>query len=214
VNFRTLAAALHHEAGRRRPALQSYAMRVLVLIVAAVLGTRAQSGPASPAVTKVLALFGSLQSAQQKYQPVAFRLTEAEINEYAAYALAVTPRPGLTGIFVKVFPNNYLSTYAIVDFDAVEKWKPGTIPTLLKPVLSGQRDIWLDVRFQISGGRATYSVEKAYFQSVRLPALFVQQLIRVVAARQPEHYDTSKPVPLPFGLKTLSTASQAISGAN
>ena len=187
---------------------------MVVLIMAAVFGIRAQSGAASPAVSKVLALFGSLQSAQQKFQPVAFRLTESEINEYAAYALATTPRPGLTGIFVKVFPNNYLSTYAILDFDAVEKWKPGTIPTLLKPVLSGQRDIWLDVRFQISGGRATYSVEKAYFQNVRLPAMFVQQLIHAVAARQPEHYDTSKPVPLPFGLKTLSTSGHTISGAN
>ena len=189
-------------------------MRVVFFIAVAAMIASAQSGATSPAVSKVLGLFGSLQSAQQKYQPVSFRLTEPEINEYARYALATTPRPGLRGVSVKVFPNNYLSTYTLLDFDAVEKWKPGTIPTLLKPVLSGQKTIWLDIRFHTSGGQVTYSVEKAYFQDIRLPAFFVEHLIHTVAARQPEHYDTSKPVPLPFGLKTLSTSSHILSGAN
>jgi hypothetical protein len=189
-------------------------MRVVVLIAAAALLANAQSGPASPGVAKVLALFGALQSAQQKYQPVTFQLTEPEINQYTAYALTNTPRPGVRGVSVKVFTNNYLSTSTILDFDAVEKWKPGTIPGLLKPVLSGQKTIWLDIRFHTSGGMVTYSVEKAYFQDIRLPAFFVEHLIHTVAARQPEHYDTNKPVPLPFGLKTLSTTAHGISGAN
>jgi hypothetical protein len=186
----------------------------MVPIAAAALCASAQSGQASPAVSKVLALFGSLQSAQQKYRPVSFQLSETEINEYASYALAATPRPGLRSVSFKVFPNNYLSTYTLVDFDAVEKWKPGTIPGLLKPILSGQKTIWLDIRFRVAGGQVTYSVEKAYFQSVPLPAAFVEHLIHTVAARQPEHYDTSKPLPLPFGLKTLGTSGHALSGAN
>jgi hypothetical protein len=35
----------------------------------------------------------------------------------------------------------------MVDFDAVEKCKPSTIPTLLSPVLSGKESIWIDYRF-------------------------------------------------------------------
>jgi hypothetical protein len=32
-------------------------------------------------------------------------------------------------------------------------------------------------------------VEKAYYGNLRLPAILVQQMIAIVAARQPEHYD-------------------------
>ena len=60
----------------------------------------------------------------------------------------------------------------------------------------------------------TFEVEKAYFGSVPLPAFFVQKMIEVVATRQPEHYDTSKPVPLPFGLRKSWTGDKVVMGEN
>jgi hypothetical protein len=39
-------------------------------------------------------------------------------------------------------------------------------------------------------------------------------MIAIVAARQPEHYDTTKPVPLPFGLRQVWTADHVIMGKN
>lgn len=176
--------------------------------------------PQPAPVAKVLDIFSRLQTAQQQKvhgqasQHVDFALTEAEINGYAAHALRVTPRPGVDSVTVKVFPYNYVSTYTVIDFDAVEKWKPGTIPALLRPVLSGKRAIWVDYRFQANNGQATFSVEKAYFQKIRLPAVVVQKMIQVVAARQPEHYDTSKPVPLPFGLRQVWTKERLVMGEN
>ena len=190
-----------------------------VLILTAVLrGDSVGSRPA--AVTKVLELFDHLQTAQQqkargqKPQHVGFNLTEQEINEYSAYALRTTPRPGLRSVSVKVFPNNYISTLTVIDFDAVERWKPGTIPTLLKPVLTGQKTIWMDYRFQAANGRTTFSVEKAYFEKLRLPAFFIEKMIQIVASRQPEHYDTTKPLPLPFGLEKVWTNEHAVAGEN
>ncbi len=180
----------------------------------------AAAPPQTPAVLKVLDTMHRLDTAaQQKKQArpaerIKFGLTESEINEYAAYALKVTPRPGLNSVKVKVFPQNYLSTFTTVDFDAVERWKPGTIPTLLRPVLSGRKTIWVDYRFAARDGTTTFSVEKAYFGSLRLPAFFVQRLIQTVAARQPEHYDTTKPVPLPFGLRQMWTEGHTILGMN
>jgi hypothetical protein len=69
-------------------------------------------------------------------------------------------------------------------------------------------------RFQATAGRTTFSVEKAYFQKIRLPAFFISQLIHAVAARQREHYDTSKPVPLPFGLQKVWTQGPHLYGEN
>lgn len=174
----------------------------------------AEAPPVPGAVSKILVIFSRLQAAQQEFQPVHFDLSEPEINQYAVHALQTTPRPGLRSISVKVFPGNYVSTYTLLDFDAVERWKPGTIPTLLKPALRGQKTVWLDFRFQSFQGHTAFTVEKAYFQDIRLPAFFVQKLIEAVAARQPEHYDASKPLPLPFGLKKIWTNGHILSGEN
>ena len=172
-----------------------------------------------PVAAKFLRLFDELRQAQSHSggptpKHVSFRITDSEINEYMVYSLKATPRPGVESVVVKIFPQNYVSTYTIVDFDAVERWRPGTIPAVLRPFLRGKQSIWVDYRFQISGSRATFSVEKAYYDKVRLPAFFVEKMIQAVAARQPEKYDTSKPVPLPFGLRQLSTADHVIEGEN
>ena len=175
---------------------------------------------APPAVAaKFLGLFDQLRKAEEKQaqgsnQHVAFQLTDTEINEYLGYSLKTTPRPGLDSMTVKAFPHNYVSTFTIVDFDALERWKPGTIPAVLRPVLRGRKSVWVDYRFQTSNRKVTFSVEKAYYQDVRLPAFFVQKMIQIVGARQPEKYDTTRPLPLPFGLQRLWTGNHQISGEN
>ena len=173
-----------------------------------------------PAVAKMLHLFQSLTDAQHRKDSgqapphVAFEMTESEVNDYLIYMQSATPRPGLDSITVKLFPANYYSTYTIIDFEAVEKWKAGTIPTLLKPILAGKKAIWIDFRVNIKDAAMTFAIEKAYFGQIWLPAFFVQKLIQIVAARQAEHWDTTKPVPLPFGLRNITTAEHVVSGEN
>jgi hypothetical protein len=163
------------------------------------------------AAADMLALFDRLRSATLNEQ-VSFQLTESEVNDYMVEALKKTPRPGVDAVKVKFFPNNYASTLTWVDFDAVERWKPGTIPSVLKPVLNGKKSIWVDVRFQAEKGNATFTIEKAYFNDIRIPAMAVEKMLQVLASRQPEHYDTSKPVPLPFGLKRVWTKEKLVGG--
>jgi hypothetical protein len=163
------------------------------------------------AAADMLALFDRLRSATPNEQ-VSFQLTESEVNDYMVEALKKTPRPGVDAVKVKFFPNNYASTYTWVDFDAVEHWKPGTIPSVLKPVLNGKKSIWVDVRFQAEKGNAPFTIEKAYFNDIRIPAMAVEKMLQVLASRQPEHYDTSKPVPLPFGLKRVWTKEKLVGG--
>jgi hypothetical protein len=192
------------------------------LILAAVSGgllTGAETAPIPPVATKFLGLFQDLRDADTQKAPgksrhVAFQLSSAEIDDYMRWSLRTTPRPGVDSVTVKIFRTNYVSTYTIVDFDAVEKWKPGTIPGILRPVLSGRKSIWVDYRFQANNGKITFSVEKAYYGSMPLPAFFVQEMIKMVAERQPEKYDTSKPLPLPFGLRKVWTADQIVMGEN
>ena len=42
----------------------------------------------------------------------------------------------------------------------------------------------------------------------------VEKMIRLVAARQPERYDTTRPLPLPFGLRRVWTSDHTVAGEN
>jgi hypothetical protein len=172
-----------------------------------------------PLPARFLGLFSDLRAAQAQnakggHRQISFQFSDSEINEYMRYSLHAAPRPGLESVTVKIFPESYISTYTVVDFDAVEKWHPGTIPVLLKPVLTGKKSIWVDYRIHAQNSKLTFSVEKAYYGSLRLPAFFVEKMIQIVAARQPEHYDTSKPMPIPFGLRQVSTYDHTLQGQN
>lgn len=174
----------------------------------ALLAAAAPGSTLPPVVQQMYGLFDRLRAPG----PASFRLPDAEINQYLKHSVVLTPRPGLESMTVKVFPNNYLSTFTVVDFDAVEKWKPGTIPALMRPVLSGKKSIWVDARFRADSGAATFTIEKAYFQKIPLPAMLVQKVAEAVAARQPEKYDLSKPVPIPFGLRKVWTEGNVLRG--
>jgi hypothetical protein len=182
-------------------------------------GTVSPATPAPPPVAaRILDLFDHLRDAEQHKgdadSNVSFKLNADEVNDYLRYALKTTPRPGLESISVKFFPKDYVSTFTKVDFDAVEHWKPGTIPALLRPFLKGKKTILIDFRMKAQNSNLTFSVEKARYDDMVLPAFFVEKVIQIVAARQPEKYDTSKPIPLPFGLTTVTTDEKIVRGHN
>ena len=164
------------------------------------------------AVSKILGLFDRLRATPP--QRVDFRLTEDEINEYLVYSLATNPRPGVRSATIKVFPYNYVSVFTIIDFDAVERESPGTIPFVLRPLLRGSTSLWVDVRFHVADGKVTYSVEKAYYQNSKLPLFAVRQILRVIGSLQPEHFEIDAPMPLPLGLRHMETANHVLIGHN
>jgi len=115
---------------------------------------------------------------------------------------------------VKISGNDSIATLAKVDFDAVERWHPGTIPAALRPVLKGKKSIAIDFHIHADNSALTFTVEKARYEDVALPGIFVEKVIEMVAARQPEKYDTTKPVPLPFGLRKIWTSEKTVQGHN
>jgi len=170
-----------------------------------------------PVAVRFLDLFDRLRAAQDpagEHAHVAFQLTETDVNDYLRYSLKTTPRPGLDSITVKFFAKDYISTFTRIDFDAVERWHPGTIPTVLRPILKGKQSVWVDCRIHAADSKLTITIEKARYNDLPLPAFFVEKMMQIMAARQPEKYDTSKPIPMPFGLKKLWTDEHLIYGNN
>src|ERR1017187_7846100 len=122
-------------------------------------------------VAKMLGFFDRLRQAgteQAAHRPVPHvetRFTEGEVNDYMVYALKTTPRPGVKSIHVEFTDGNYMATTVVADLDALERWKPGTIPGALRWALSGTKSLRVDLRFRQTTDRLVgLSVEKAYYQ--------------------------------------------------
>lgn len=180
----------------------------------------ARPAAAGGSVEKMLDFFDSLRKAgadEAAHRPaphVEKRFTEGEVNEYMGYALKTTPRPGVKSIHVEFTDGNYIATTVVADLDAVERWKPGTIPGALRWILSGTKSLRVDLRFrQSTDNLVALSVEKAYYQDLRIPALAVQEMMKILAARQPEHYDLNH-LMLPMGLRRMWTTGHTISAMN
>jgi hypothetical protein len=194
-------------------------MRSLILALALSLSSMPPAA-ASGAVEKMLDLFDRLhqaEAAQVAHRPVPrveSRFADGEINEYLAYTLKTTPRPGVKSIHVEFADGNCIATTVVADLDALERWKPGTVPGSLRWVLSGTKSLRVDLRFrQTTDKLVGLSVEKAYYQDVRIPAVVAEEMMKIVAAGQPEHYDTNHLL-LPMGLRRLWTTGHTISGIN
>ena len=194
-------------------------MRGLILVLSlcfALVPPAVAGGP----VERMLGFFDSLrkagieQSAHRAVPHVEARFADGEVNEYLAYALRTAPRPGVKSIHVECADGNYIATTVVADLDAVERWKPGTIPFALRWALSGIKTLRVDLRFRQTTDRLVgLSVEKAYYQDLRIPAWLVQEMMRILAARQPEHYDTDR-LMLPMGLRRMWTTGHTISAMN
>ena len=176
-------------------------------IVAEASSPRLEAPVETPAAAKVLGLFSRLRIVPP--QPITFRLSDDEVNQYLAYALLASPRPGIDSVRLRFFPHNYLSTVTVIDFDAIERWSPGLIPGFLD--LTGKKAIWIDMRFSIDNGTVSYKIEKAFYQDKSLPHWLVEKIVQIVAARQPEKLDRQEN-PVPFGLRRIQSGAHYIEG--
>jgi outer membrane protein OmpA-like peptidoglycan-associated protein len=165
---------------------------------------------ANPATTRILDLLARLQV--QPRQAVSFRLSDDEVNQYLVYALLKTPRPGIESVAVKFFPHDYISTLITIDFDDIERWKPGLVPGFLG--LTGKRSVWVDFRFSATNGTVGYKIEKAFYQEKALPHFVAEKIIQTLGARQPEGFGADQEAPLPLGLKRVHTGEHYIEAEN
>jgi flagellar motor protein MotB len=159
---------------------------------------------------QILDLFARLRAVPR--QPVHFHLSDDEINQYLVYALLKTPRPGLDSVTVKFFPHNYVSTVTVIDFDEIDSWSPGLVAGLLN--LKGKRALLIDMRFTVRDGQVTFTVEKGFYQDKKLSLYVAEKIVQAVGAQSPEGFTTGEEMPLPFGIRQVSTGEGFVEGDN
>jgi hypothetical protein len=168
------------------------------------------------AVVQIIRLLEDLQAYARTRAPgsqaISFQLPEANGNAYLGYALKTRPRPGLDALALTIQPHNRVSALAVVNFEEVAGWAP-RIAEFLLPSLHGRRPVRADFEFHAEDGVLTFKVLEARApEGAPLDPHIVDMLIHYLAARQPEHYDISRPIPLPFGLRRVWTQEHLVAG--
>ena len=153
------------------------------------------------------------QNGRDPSQKLGFEIPERAVNEYLAYILRTRPRPGISAITVTLLPKNEISGVVEIDFHAVTQWNPEMLPEPLRELLKGKRAIKVNARIQSTNGTYTFVIKDVHGPDGNLlPNKFVTDLLQSIGSRQPESYDTAKPMPLPFGLKRVWTEKQSVCG--
>ena len=118
-----------------------------------------REGEDTAGVRHVLAVLKSLQSPDRGGRRVSFEFSEAEMSEYLAYSLRVTPRPGIRKLSVRLNRDNAFSVRTVMDFTAIRKWHPWILPDALKAMASSEPVVEMDMKFEAHDGYGTFKLK-------------------------------------------------------
>jgi hypothetical protein len=175
------------------------------------------SGEFTQGALQIVDLLASLTrfdpDAKVPARKLGFEIPERAVNEYLAYSLHNRPRPGISAITVTLLPKNDISATIEIDFSSVKQWAPELLPEPLRPLLSGKQTLQLNAHFEVKNGSFTFALKDVHGpDSKPLANKIMTDLLQSLGSHQPESYDASKPITLPFGLKRVWTEKQAVFG--
>lgn len=138
------------------------------------------------------------------------RFSEDELNAYVQEAIKAKARFGITSVAIKLIGPNYLGATASVDFGKVNVEDQSLGVRMVRSMLSGEKQIYIEGTIIAGGGKGQFKLEKAYLGQVRLPVYFIEKVLNFLGHRQTPPIDTSQPVPLPYGLKNIEVGTGSV----
>ncbi len=146
-------------------------------------------------------------------QKIGFEVPERAVNDYLVYSLHNRPRPAVSSATVALAAGNNVTVTVELDFDAIQQWVPELLPEALRPLFTGKRLVKVNAHFESSNGNVSFAVKDVTGPNGKpLDTKIMNALLQSLGAKQPEGYDTTKPLPLPFGLKRVWTDKQSVFG--
>jgi len=203
--------------------IRVFSAAAFISMAAAAQDAQAPKSPPPPSsnlvdgITSMVDLLSSLakfdSNGRDPAQKLGFAMPERAINEYLAYILHKTPRPGIANVSVTFLPRNEVTAVVEMDFDAVRQWNGKIVPESLRPVLNGRQTVRLNVQFDIRNASLTFVLKEAMGPNGKtIPKKVMEDVLGALGSHQPESFDINQPIPLPFGLKRLWTEKQLVGG--
>ena len=200
------------ETHRNGPAREFDSRRIGVWILAGVLAWSAwvsggQAGPSPGSEEKaarVASIFQSLKErppGDQSPPPSStIRITEEELNAYLEQEYRKKPNSGMKSATVKLFDGNRVAADSMIDVDEVKSDNSMGLK-LITWLMRGNQLLHAEVKLIFKGNTGTYELERAQLNGVTLPNALVEKLIEVLARRQSQKIDVTKPIPLSTSIK-------------
>ncbi len=190
---------------RRNRHLHLFAGAVLVALVLARSGVVLRTDPSQfQKAARVETIFQSLRTnapPSQKATPNStFRISENELNAYLALRYVQKPHSGLKSMGVHLLANNQVAVDTVVNVDDL-KTENSALLKMITLLFSGDQSLHVEARLIFRGDTVTYELEQAELNGVTLPNSVVEKMIEILARRQTQKIDVTKPIPLTPAIK-------------
>ena len=195
------------------PASKWFRYLVPVVSVCGVLYAAAWPDDAVETVKSTLARLWDYQASNgaDKGWSIAFSFPETVVNDYIKYLISSHTRDGVRDASVKL-KHDSVELTCTVDVGRIHEWRPQLFkagsPLLDKDTLT----LKATFNVTVAGNTATVTVVSVSAGDAAVDATLARQVLDALAAGQPEHFDLSKAVHLPFTLKRVQIGSGLIEG--
>lgn len=163
-----------------------------------------------PVVAKANSTLAALTSGQPR--PYEFSFTQSEATEYVKDAIRANPGCGLSNPIVKFFPGNYVSLYFDIDLDQFVRFRPNWTSRLRRLPIRGKHSVWVDGRFWTGDGVFTAKAEKVRVDGLYVSPTLMNVAVRFLARWKDGRLNVVRGIPMPWGLKRLTTSNGSLFG--
>ncbi len=180
-----------------------------LLVLAFLLGISAAAQPRRQATqaekaARVDAIFKSLKekAPKEKKLPMNSRvqISEDELNAYLDEEYRSKTHIGMKSAVVKLFDASRVAADSVIDVDEIKS--EGSVGLkMISLLFSGDQTLHAEAKMIFNGNTVTYQLERAQLNGVTLPNPLVEKLIEILARKQSQKIDVTKPIPLSDTIK-------------
>ncbi len=185
----------------------------LTLIHIAAIGETSAKATQAEKAARVNAIFQSLRENAppgKKAPPNShLRITEDELNAYLTQEYISKPHSGLKSVVTHLLASNRVVADAIVDVDDL-KTENSSVLKMITWFFSGDQALHVQAQLLFKGNTVTYQLEDAQLNNVTLPNALVEKLIEILARRQTQKIDVTKPIPLSPTIKHVDIQKELL----
>jgi hypothetical protein len=128
------------------------------------------------------------------------QINEDELNAYLEQEYLKKPHSGMKSASVKLFDGDRVAADSMIDVDEIQSDNSMGLK-LLTWLMSGNQLLHAEARLMFKDNTVAYELERAQLNGVTLPNVLVEKLIEVLARRQSQKIDVTKPIPLSASIK-------------
>jgi hypothetical protein len=182
----------------------NYLVLPLVFVVSVLSASAGSAATPAEKAARVDAIFQSLQEHPPEGTTLPknsiLSITEDELNAYIDQTYRSKPKGGLRSASVKLLNENRVSADGVINVEDL-KTENSMALKMITLLFSGDQALHVEAKLLFQGNTVFYELERAQLNKITLPNLLVEKLIEILARKQSQKTDVTKPVPLSSKIK-------------